>query len=145
MNLLEEPITDINHLIPQKFPFVMVDSLTEYSASVIVSSFQIHKENIFFENDTLSEPALIENMAQTVALHSGYSYFLKGENAPLGYIGSIKKIDVFDLPKLNETITTKGNILMEFMGVTLVSLEVFNANNKVIASAEMKTIIVNNE
>lgn len=145
MNLLKEPITKISNLIPQKYPFVMVDSLIEFSNSNIVSSFKIHRENIFFENNTLSEPALIENMAQTVALHSGYSYFLKGENAPLGYIGSIKKIDILELPKLNETITTKGSILMEFMGVTLVTLEVFNANNKVIASGEMKTVIVSNE
>lgn len=138
------PITNIKDLIPQKFPFVMVDTLLEFSNSNVISSLKILEENIFFENNTLSAPGIIENMAQTIALHSGYSYFLKGEEAPVGYIGSIKKIDVLALPKLNETITTKGTIITEFMGVTLVELKVFNANNEMIAHGEMKTVIANN-
>lgn len=138
------PITNIKDLIPQKFPFVMVDTLLEFSNSNVISSLKILEENIFFENNTLSAPGIIENMAQTIALHSGYSYFLKGEEAPVGYIGSIKKIDVLALPKLNETITTKGTIITEFMGVTLVELKVFNANSEMIAHGEMKTVIANN-
>jgi len=80
-------------------------------------------------------------MAQTVALHTGYDYFLKGEEAPTGYIGSIKKVAVFQLPKLKETITTEALILHEFMGVTMVEVKVSNRNNEVIASAQMKTVI----
>jgi predicted hotdog family 3-hydroxylacyl-ACP dehydratase len=144
MKFLDLPLTNIQELIPQKFPFVMVDALLEYSKLTVVSSFKILKENIFFENNTLSEAGLIENMAQTIALHSGYDYFLKGEKAPMGYIGSIKKIEILMLPTLNETITTQGTILQEFMGITLVELKVLNDNNDVLAYGEMKTVIVSN-
>lgn len=135
------PITTISHLIPQKAPFVMVDTLVDFSETKVVSSLKILDTNIFVENGIFLEPGLVENMAQTVALHTGYDYFLKGEQAPTGYIGSIKKVTVNKLPKLNETITTEAQILHEFMGVTMVTVKAFNSNNEEIASGEMKTVI----
>lgn len=141
MILLQKPITNIEHLIPQKEPFVMVDTLLGFSNTNVVSSLRILEGNIFFENQTLSEPGLIENMAQTVALHTGYHYFLKGESAPTGYIGSIKEMKILRLPQLNETIKTEALILHEFMGVTLVEITVFNNNKEKIASSLMKTVI----
>lgn len=141
MNLLQEPITDVKNLIPQKVPFVMVDTLLGFSDTGLISSFKILDSNIFFENQTLSEAGLIENMAQTVALHTGYDYYLKGQPAPTGYIGSIKEIKILRLPQLNEIITTEASILQEFMGVTLVEISVSDAKNKQIATSVMKTVI----
>lgn len=139
--LLEKPITNIEHLIPQKTPFVMVDSLLGFSNTHVVSSLKIQETNIFFENQVLTESGLIENMAQTVALHTGYNYFLKKEPAPTGYIGSIKKMEISKLPQLDETIKTEAHILHEFMGVTLVEITVFSAEKEKIASSIMKTVI----
>ncbi|MFK5878037.1 MAG: hypothetical protein QM478_00930 [Flavobacteriaceae bacterium] len=144
MNVVENPITDIGHLIPQKFPFVMVDTLVSFSKSDITSLFTIKKDNLFFLKDELSEPGLIENMAQTVALHTGYDFFLRGEEAPTGYIGSIKKIEITKLPKIGEIISTHVNIIQEFLGITLVEIEVLNQNKEVIASGQMKTVIAKN-
>jgi 3-hydroxyacyl-[acyl-carrier-protein] dehydratase len=143
MAITDLPITDISHLIPQKTPFLMVDTLLEFSPERIVSSYKIRNTNLFISENNFLEPGLIENMAQTVALHTGYDYFLKGEKAPTGYIGSIKKVDVFLLPKLNEIIRTEAKILHEFMGVTMVEVNVFNIKNDLLASAEMKTVIAN--
>lgn len=141
MILLEKPITNIKNLIPQKTPFVMVDALLGFSNTNIISSFTILESNIFFDNQTLSEAGLIENMAQTVALHTGYDYFLKGQPAPTGYIGSIKEVQIITLPSLNEIINTQAHILQEFMGVTLVEITVSNAKKEKIASSIMKTVI----
>lgn len=135
------PITNIANLIPQKSPFVMVDTLVDFSTENLVSSFRILESNIFIESDYLTEPGLIENMAQSVALHTGYAYFLKGEAAPTGYIGSIKSIKILKLPKINENITTNVTILHEFMGVTMVEVQVLNEAELVIAQSEMKTVI----
>jgi len=137
------PITNISHLIPQKKPFVMVDTLLDFSPEKIVSSFTILHTNLFIENNCFLESGLIENLAQTVALHTGYDFFLKGEQAPTGYIGAIKKVEVLKLPKLNETITTEAIILQEFMGVTMVEVKAFNQHNEEIAFAQMKTVIAN--
>jgi len=141
MNLIENPITDIRNLIPQKAPFVMVDTLVSFNDSEVVSSYKIEESNVFYNGLVFNESGLIENMAQTVALHTGYDFYRKGEQAPTGYIGSVKKVSIKVLPLLNELITTKATILQEFMGVTMVSIQVFNAKNEEIASSEMKTVI----
>lgn len=135
------PITEIAHLIPQKTPFVMVDTLLNFTKEDLVSAFKIKSDNLFVKDGHLQEPGLIENMAQTVALHTGFDYFLKEEPAPTGYIGSIKKVEVLELPKLDEIITTEAKILHEFMGVTMVEVKVLNAEKNEIASAQMKTVI----
>jgi predicted hotdog family 3-hydroxylacyl-ACP dehydratase len=143
MAIKDLPITDISNLIPQKTPFVMVDTLLEFSSKKIVSSYHIPDSNLFIQDRQFLESGLVENMAQTVALHTGYDYYLKGEDAPIGYIGSIKKVEVFKLPQLNETIITEALILHEFMGVTMVEVTAFNTEKEVIASAQMKTVIAN--
>lgn len=135
------PVLDISNLIPQKIPFVMVDSLLDFTNEKVVSAFKIIPSNLFVENNHLGEPGLVENMAQTVALHTGYDYFLKGEQAPTGYIGSIKSVTIHKLPRVNEVIRTEATILHEFMGVTMVTVSVFNAEDQEIASGEMKTVI----
>ncbi|WP_416236539.1 hypothetical protein [Xanthomarina sp. F1114] len=135
------PIKDISHLIPQKSPFVMVDCLLDFTENKVVSSFKIIESNLFLKNNRLLESGIIENMAQTVALHTGYDFFLKNEIAPTGYIGSIKKVEILKLPQLNDIITTKVDILYEFNGVTMVAVKVFNELNEEIAFGEMKTVI----
>lgn len=135
------PLTNISHLIPQKVPFVMVDTLIEFTEEKVVSAFKILDTNLFLENGELNELGIIENMAQSVALHTGYDYFLKGEKAPTGYIGSIKKVEVFSRPALNDTIITKVDVLHEFDGITMVKVIAFNTKNEVLASGEMKTVI----
>ncbi|MCX2678331.1 hypothetical protein OOZ15_00105 [Galbibacter sp. EGI 63066] len=132
---------NIEHLIPQKHPFVMIDTLVVYSDTGIESSFTPKEGNIFLKEGIFSEPGIVENMAQTIALHTGYKYFLKGEEPPVGYIGSIKKVKIAKLPRIGETITTKASILHEFMGVTMVSVKVFDADDEEIALGEMKTVI----
>jgi predicted hotdog family 3-hydroxylacyl-ACP dehydratase len=141
MNLLQHKITEITNLIPQKVPFVMVDSLVFFSEKEVVSEFTVSLQNIFIKDKLFTESGVVENMAQTVALHTGYDFFRRDEQAPVGYIGAIKKANIFRLPKLGETITTKANILQEFLGVTMVSIIVFDAKGAELASAEMKTVI----
>jgi predicted hotdog family 3-hydroxylacyl-ACP dehydratase len=143
MALPQFPIIDISHLIPQKTPFVMVDTLLDFSENNVTSSFKIKEDNLFLKDNILLESGLIENMAQTVALHTGFDFFLKKEVAPTGYIGSIKKVDILKLPSLNDIITTQVSILHEFNGVTMVAVKVFNSENEEIATSEMKTVIAN--
>lgn len=132
----------VTDLIPQQDPIIMVDSLVSYSDDSVVSEFKIDPSNIFVLNGVLTEPGLIENMAQTVALHTGSQYKLKNETPPTGYIGAIKDVEVMQLPAINEQLTTKAIILHEFMGVTLVNISVTKDGNE-IAKGQMKTVIAN--
>jgi 3-hydroxyacyl-[acyl-carrier-protein] dehydratase len=139
------PITDkdfVGQLIPQKFPFVMIDKLLAFVENEITSGLTVPEQNIFVENAVFQESGLIEHMAQSVALYTGYQFYLKQEPAPTGYIGSIKSIEILRLPKLGEEIETTVNVLQEFMGVTLVEIS-SKVNDIEIARGQMKTVLAN--
>ena len=52
MNIKNFPVLKIDHLIPQKTPFVMVDSLLDFSETKVISSYRVKKDNLFFKNDS---------------------------------------------------------------------------------------------
>ena len=130
----------VESLIPQKFPFVMIDKMYSYDENSIVSGFKIPEDAVFFHNGFFVESGLIEHMAQSVALHTGYQFYLKQEPAPTGYIGSIKDIEIYSLPQLNDEIITTVSILQEFAGITLVDI-VTKLNGVEIAKGQMKTVL----
>ncbi len=130
----------LRSLIPQKEPFVMVDILMNYTEKSISSQFTVHSENILVKENRFSAPGLIENMAQTIALHTGYKYYLAEKPAPTGYIGAIKKAEIFQLPRVSEKLTTTVEILHDIMGITLVAAKV-ECDGVLLASSEMKTAL----
>ncbi|MXO03263.1 hypothetical protein [Flavobacterium sp. HBTb2-11-1] len=138
MALLEKEM--VENLLPQKFPFVMVDAMHSYSETSLVSGLKIKHDNIFVSDNIFLEAGLIEHMAQSVALHTGYQYFLRNEIAPTGYIGSIKEIEIKKLPNVNDNIQSEVTILQEFAGITLVDI-VTTLNNEEIARGQMKTVL----
>lgn len=137
------PIVDsqtIKNCIPQREPIIMVDSLLDYKNQYVKSALTITNTNIFVQNNKLTEGGIIEHMAQSVALYTGYKYFVNQEPAPVGYIGSIKKVEIFNLPIVNQQIITQVYILHDIMGVTLVDT-VCTCNELVIAKSQMKTVL----
>lgn len=131
---------DILKLIPQRFPMVQIGRLLAYTLETVVVDFEIRTDNIFVLRDQMQESGLLEHMAQSVAAHTGYGYYIRGEQAPTGYIGSIQKAEVYRLPSVGEVLTSRVEIVQEFMGVTLVHIETYIAE-ECISSAQMKTVI----
>ncbi|EHQ42555.1 hypothetical protein [Myroides odoratus] len=130
----------VGTLIPQRAPIVMVDALYQFGDDFIEAGLSIQKDNLCVANEYMQEPGIIEHMAQAVALHTGYAYYLKDKAAPTGYIGSIKKIEITQLPKVGDQLITRAQILHEFMGVTLVELTT-TCNDIIIATGQMKTVL----
>ena len=130
MSSFELNITDkafVENLIPQEAPFVMVDKLLHFEENKVVAGLSLTSENIFVNNNT-------------VALYTGYQFYLKKEQAPVGYIGAIKMAEVYELPEVADDLTTTVNVLHDIMGVTLVEAET-TCNGKIIARSEMKTVL----
>ncbi len=128
-------------LIPQRPPFVLVDTIYEHTENEILSGFTIPGNHILVNSkNQLSEAGIIEHFAQTIALYQGYYYYLKNLPAPVGYIGSIRNLEIFALPEANKEIRTKVVVLQQVLGVTMVSGEVY-LDDKLIAQGEMRTII----
>ncbi|OCK52132.1 hypothetical protein BA768_13450 [Chryseobacterium sp. CBo1] len=130
----------VKSLIPQKFPFVMVSGISEYSEERLVSGFEIEEDNIFVHEGIFQASGLIEHQAQSVALHTGYKFYLLGKEAPTGYIGAIKTFEAEILPKTGDQLISEVNIINEMMGVTLVEI-ITKINDKIIAKSEMKTVV----
>ncbi|TZF93273.1 hypothetical protein FW781_20100 [Chryseobacterium panacisoli] len=130
----------VESLIPQRFPFVMVHELSEYSESHLLSGFEIKEDNLFIQDGLFQASGLIEHQAQSVALHTGYKYYLLGKEAPTGYIGAIKSFEAETLPKIGDQLKSEVTILNEVMGVTLVDI-VTKLNGEVIAKSQMKTAV----
>ncbi len=134
----------ITTLIPQRAPFVMVSGLIDSDFTSTTTSFEIKPDNIFVENGFLTEPALIENMAQTAAAGVGYQFSLKNEPVPPGFIGAIKNLEIKTLPLVGQVLITKVEVLQEVFGVTLIKANVA-VDNETIASCEMKIVLQKNE
>lgn len=137
------PVIDMDIIlacIPQRAPMLMVDGLKAYDEKRIIATLTIDIGNIFVKGQILQESGLIEHMAQSVALHTGFGYYLRKEKAPIGYIGSISNLDLLQSAKIGEQINTEVIVLQEFSGVTLVDI-VSRIDNTIIAKGQMKTVI----
>jgi 3-hydroxyacyl-[acyl-carrier-protein] dehydratase len=128
------------HLIPQRAPFVMVDRITDFGPHHVETAFVVLPGNLLAANGVLGEAGVVEHMAQSVAAHTGYAFYLRNEPAPTGYIGVISDMVVERLPAVGDTLCTRVDILHEFNGVTMVKIAT-TANGIAIASGGMKTVI----
>lgn len=142
---LKFPIDDLNVIyecIPQRHPMLMVDAMLNYQPTSLKASLLIRNDNIFIRDGCLQETGVIEHMAQAIALHTGFSYYLRQEHAPIGYIGSIDNLDILSCPRVGNRIVTHIQVIQEFSGVTLVEIEC-RENGQLIAKGKMKTVIAN--
>jgi predicted hotdog family 3-hydroxylacyl-ACP dehydratase len=131
---------NILQFIPQRPPVVMVDTLYSCDEKGSKSGLTILGENIFCENGIFSEAGVIENIAQTAAMHVGYLCKKNNVPVPIGFIGAGKNLEIFSLPKEGNKIETTIQIENEVFGITLISGKVL-CDEKLMASAEMKIVV----
>lgn len=127
-------------LIPQKYPMVMVDGLISNDDTTTVSKFSITENNIFCSDGYFQEPGLIENIAQTAALRSGYEAMQKQEKPTVGYIGSVKRMEIYELPKIDDILRTKVTILNRLMNVLIIQGEA-TVDKRLMAKGEMNIFL----
>ena len=121
---------DIKKFLPHRKPMLMVGELLHIDDNTVTTTFHISKDCIFINDNILTESGLIENAAQACSAIVGQSYFaiddLEGEgNKLVGYISAIKKVEIFKLPKIGETISTKAQLLsrIDSGSMTICSME----------------------
>lgn len=128
---------NIDDLIPQRHPFVLVDELISCENSIFVSSFLIPENHPLVNNGKLSEGGLTENIAQTAAAGNGFEAKKNGIEIPKGFIAGIKNLKLNRLPLCNSRIITKVILQDRIMGFNLIKGEIFE-EKELIASCEMK-------
>jgi 3-hydroxyacyl-[acyl-carrier-protein] dehydratase len=129
--------SEIERLIPQRAPMVMVHELLESSDHHAKTSLTIEQNNLFVRDGKLREPGLVENIAQTAAAQVGYQCLEKMMAVPIGYIASIKSLKIFGLPLVNSAISTSVKVTNQILDVTVVEGVVEQEGN-VLCSCEMR-------
>jgi predicted hotdog family 3-hydroxylacyl-ACP dehydratase len=140
---------DISNFLPHRKPMLMVSSVLEIDAASVSTQFHIATDCVFLKNGQLSETGLIENAAQAASGVVGQTFFEKDDkegtgNKLVGYISAIKKVEIFKLPKIGDTIITKAKLLSRFDTgeMTLCSLEAETfLEEKLIVSSTMNFLI----
>jgi 3-hydroxymyristoyl/3-hydroxydecanoyl-(acyl carrier protein) dehydratase len=130
------------NLIPQRVPFVFVDSLIYIDDKSSHGIFKIPAENIFVKSGLYSASGMVESMAQTAAAGTGYLCIKKQKKIPVGYIGAVQKLEVFDWPPANAEIRMEINLITNILQVSLVS-GIVKYDEKLMASCEMKIFVTN--
>lgn len=131
---------NIDTLIPQKSPFIMVDSLMSVHENGAKSSFRVTGENVLVDKGHFTEAGLMENMAQTAAARAGHQAVTENKAVEVGYIGAVKNLEIFDLPAIGDELITEIQIENHIFDVTVISGTVM-CNDKMIATCEMKIFI----
>lgn len=133
-------IENIQSLIPQRPPFVMIDKLISFSETNTVTTFSITTDNIFVESGLFKEPGLVENIAQTAAARAGYVSQTENKPVQVGYIGAVNNLQVFMLPRSGDELITEITIENQIFDVTLISGKI-TCNGQPVAQCKMKIFI----
>jgi predicted hotdog family 3-hydroxylacyl-ACP dehydratase len=136
------PVENIISLIPQKFPFVMVGKLLAVNEQITRSSFVVEADNIFVSENHFQEAGLLENIAQTAALRAGYLAHAENKPVKMGYIGAVKDLEIFNLPKVGNELITETTIINNIFDVTIIAGKVWY-HEQLQAQCEMKVFTVN--
>jgi predicted hotdog family 3-hydroxylacyl-ACP dehydratase len=128
---------NITEYIPQRFPIVMVHELSEASDDHVVTHLNIAPDNVFVDDGFFTEPGLVENIAQSAAVHVGYICLQKNIPVPIGYIAGIKDLKVYALPASNTRITTSVRIVNKVMELTVAEGKV-EQDGKLLCACEMR-------
>lgn len=132
---------DVHELLPQQEPFVMIGTLVKFDMIRTVTELTIPADNLFVDNGYFSASGLIENIAQTCAARIGYvNKYILLKGIQLGFIGAIRNLQVNELPKVGDTITTTVDVLEEVFGMTLANA-VVTCGDKVLVTSEMKIAV----
>jgi predicted hotdog family 3-hydroxylacyl-ACP dehydratase len=134
-----ETITDF---IPQRGPMLMINNLLEAGEDYATSELLIEGDNVFVENDIFREAGLIENIAQTAAVHLGYHCHKNQKPVPHGFIAAIKHLEIYSMPRVHTSIKTGIKVTNRISEVTLIEGRIEQGGN-MICRCEMRVYLNN--
>ncbi len=134
------PKEEILKYIPQRQPFVMIDSLVNVEDDTVSSLFEIPVENPMVKEGYFRESGLIENIAQTAAAGVGYECISNNKPVVIGFIGSVKNLNTYRLPKPGDTLETNVKTISKIMNATIIK-GVVKASGRTLLECEMNIFL----
>lgn len=128
--------------IPQRPPFVFIDTILEMNAEHALTQFTITDACLLVTNGHLSMAGLMEHAAQTCAARAGWVQREQGQQVKIGYIGAIKQLQTARLPRVGETLTTEARVIQEVLNISLIEC-VTRIGDEQIATTTLKLATIN--
>jgi 3-hydroxymyristoyl/3-hydroxydecanoyl-(acyl carrier protein) dehydratase len=128
---------NIQELLPQRPPFVMVDRMTSFTNNRVTTQLLVRGDNIFVDDGRLSVSGLNENIAQTCAARMGYISRGSEGKVKLGFIGAIDSFKAYRTPAVGETIDTTMEVIEEVFNIVMANATV-RVGDEVIAESRLK-------
>ena len=135
------PRHDIEAWIPQRPPFVFIDTIVEMNGEYAITQLTVSEECPLVEDGQLSLAGLMEHAAQSCAARAGWVQRQQGKEVKIGYIGAIKQIEVTRFPKIGETVVTEARVLQEVLNISLIGCTT-KIGDEVIATTTLKLAIM---
>ena len=135
------PRHDIEAWIPQRPPFVFIDTIVEMSDEHAITQLTVSEECPLVEDGRLSLAGLMEHAAQSCAARAGWVQRQQGKEVKIGYIGAIKQIEATRFPEVGETVVTEARVLQEVLNISLIGCTT-RIGDEVIATTTLKLAIM---
>lgn len=133
-------MNNIEELIPQRAPIVMVDDFIGMKDDISYTGLTIENDNVFVNDGVLTECGVIEHIAQSAAARNGYIFRKNNEEVPVGYIASVNNFTISRLPRVGETLKTSIEILKDVLNITLIEARC-RVEDEEIADCRMKIFL----
>lgn len=103
-----------------------------------VTEFDVLKGNVFCNDGHFSASGIIEHMAQSCALKSGFEASAgNDENKPaIGYIGAVKNVKIKRFPIPGEVLRSTLRVVTQIQQVSVVEIRTTSENEEV-ATAQL--------
>ena len=111
---------NIAEWIPQRPPFVFIDTIVDVSEEHALTQFTIPADCVLVSDGCLSLAGLMEHAAQTCAARAGWVQRQQGQQVKIGYIGAVKQMHTTRLPHVGETLTTEARVIQQVLNISLV-------------------------
>lgn len=128
---------NIAEWIPQRPPFVFIDTIEDVSEEHALTQFTIPADCVLVCDGCLSLAGLMEHAAQTCAARAGWVQRQQGQQVKIGYIGAVKHMQTTRLPHVGETLTTEARVIQQVLNISLVDC-ITRVGNEQIATTTLK-------
>lgn len=119
---------DILSYIPQRPPFIFIDTIEERSEKCAHTCYTIPDSCPLLSNGILPLAGLMENAAQTCSVIAGNK---------IAYLGAVKQMDVKRFPRVGETLCTEAVVWQQMLNISLIECTT-RVRDEVIATATLK-------
>ena len=128
------PQRDILSYIPQRPPFVFIDTIEELNEKGARTRYTIPETCPLVSDGILPLSGLMENAAQTCSAIAGNK---------IAYIGAVKQMEMKRFPMVGETLCTEAEVKQEMLNISLIECTT-RIHDETIATTTLKIATMDN-